>query len=174
MKNIKCLVLLLLVAVSLSACGPSAEEKAELQAETAQYNAWAAQAEEVEPLLCEAITFSGVAAWEAEISAYNTGGDITASVKVTSDNATRSGFGAIVSLVGNRFIELSEEYVDYSFSDITFFYYQTANLGRELGDAEMTYKLNVDGSSTFLEPGADVPAQYDIAPDDVCDYLAAE
>lgn len=172
MKNIKCLVLLLLVAVSLSACGPSAEEKAELQAETAQYNEWAAQAEEIESLLYESITFSEEVFGEAKISVYNTAGEITAFVEVTSDNASRSNFGALVSTIGDRFSELPEEYDEYTFGDITFSYFYTYRNGDKSQTPAMTYKLHADGSSYFLEPNSDIPARYDITPDDVYNYLS--
>lgn len=168
MKNIRIVVLLVLIAVSLSACGPSAKEKAETQAEIDQYNEWEAQVAEISPLLESAL----YGAYDVELKVYQLSGAISASVEVESGANDRSDFGAVVSLLGNRFIELSQEYEDYTFGDISFFYYITANLGRRLGDPSMTYSIDTDGVGTFTEPGAAIPGLFDKTPDEIYYHLS--
>lgn len=155
---------ILAIAFVLSACGPSAEEQAEID----QYNEWKAQAEEIAPLLEDSL----YNVYDVDLSVYQTSGVISASVEAVSDYVNRSGFGAVCSLMGGRFLSLTEEYSDYSFGHITFFYYHTTKGGRKRDDAAITYTLNSDGSSSFLEPQGDILARYDITPDEVYYYLS--
>lgn len=155
---------MLVIAFVLSACGPSAEEQAEIE----QYNEWKAQADEIAPLLEDSL----YNAYNVDLSVYQISGVISASVEVGSKYVDRSGFGAVCSLMGGQFLAIVEEYSDYSFDHITFFYYYTKNSGKKYDDAAITYTLNSDGSSSFLEPQGDILARYDITPDEVYYYLS--
>lgn len=168
MKKIKVLFLLVLVAVSLSACGSSARERAETQAKIDQYNEWEAQVAEISPLLESAL----YGAYDVELKVYQLSGTISATVEVESGSNDRSDFGTIISLLGNRFVDLSQEYKDYTFGSMSFFYYLTANLGRRLGDPSMTYSIDTDGVGAFTEPGAAIPGLFDKTPDEIYYHLS--
>lgn len=164
MKRIRFLVPVVLFVCLLSACGPSAEEQARIE----QNKEWAAQAEEIAPLLEAPLAGS----YGADFSVFNSGGVIYSSVNVTWDEADREGFGSVCSLVGGRFLELVEEYPGYSFDGVSFRYYATNSAGKKDDAPIITYSLGVDGVGSYLEPGADVPLRQDMTPDDVLSLLS--
>ena len=125
----------------LVACGPSAEE----QAQAAQYKEWSAQADEIEPLLSEALSFSGVVLYEADVSVSNTSGEIVSSVKVKNTDESFQNFGTIVSLVYDKYTDLIAEYEDYTFGKITFFY------SAEDESSILTYSVDSSSDGTFVE-----------------------
>ena len=157
MKKALSFLFFMVAIVSLSACGPSPEE----QAERDQYNEWEAQVEEVRPRL-EGV-LSGL--YGAEVSVYQLSGEINASVNVPSNEADREGFGVVVGLLGNHFVELAEEYSEYSFGDITFIYRLTSRYGQPEDISLMTYSVGADGKGRFTEPNADIPALFNATPD---------
>lgn len=129
----------LTVALALSACGPSAEDREWMD----QYQERQAQVEEVSPRL-EAALYGVCDSGKADISVSNTSGTINAFVEVLSNNSSRSDFGLIVSSLATRFIELPEEYNDYSFGNISLFYYISMRNGEKVGDPVITYTLGID------------------------------
>lgn len=168
MKKIRILSALLVFIYGLSACasrGPSPEEQAEID----QFNKWQAQVEEIAPLLEASLYDSFI----IDVDVYQLSGEISANIEILSCNVDRYYYGTIIGLMGNRFFELIEEYNDYSFDHITFCYYYTNRNGKKYTKtADITYDLKSDGTSRFIEPGADIPALYDKTPDDIYYFLS--
>lgn len=162
----------LAVALSLSACGSNTEGTATDQEWLDQYHEREAQVEEISPRL-EAALYGVYDSDSIDISVSNTSGVINAFVEVFSNEADRSDFGAIVSALATRFLELPEEYDDYSFGDISIFYYITSHLGRKIGDdPTITYTLGVDeDTGRLMEPDGILPMQL-ITPEEVYYYLS--
>ena len=158
------------VAFALSSCGPrplSAEEQAEVD----QYHEREAQVEEITPRL-EAALYGICDDGKADISVSYTSGTINAFVDVLSNSADRSDFGLIVSSLATRFIELSEEYSDYSFGDISLFYYTAMRNGDKIGDPVLTYTLGVDeDTGRLMEPDGDLSMRF-MTPEEVYYYLS--
>lgn len=158
------------VAFALSSCGPrplSAEEQAEVD----QYHEREAQVEEIIPCL-EAALYGICDSDKADISVSNTSGTVNAFVEVLSNSANRADFGLIVSSLATRFIELSEEYSDYSFGDISLFYYTAMRNGDKIGDPVLTYTLGVDeDTGRLMEPGGDLSMRF-MTPEEVYYYLS--
>ena len=168
MKRYRICLFLICFIFFLSACSPnglSAQERAQME----QFNEWQAQAEEIAPLLKAPLYDT----YDIEISVLQPSGSINVYVEVLSVNVDRCNYGTIIGILGDRFLELADEYGDYSFGDITFFYYYTNSHGRKRdSDApSIVYTLKSDGSSTFLEPDADVPELFDKAPMDIYYWL---
>lgn len=167
MRKLHILFFALIVALALSACGPSAEEREWMD----QYQERQAQVEEVSPRL-EAALYGVFDSDKIDINVSNTSGTIDAFVEVLVDNATRSDFGAIVSALATRFCELPEEYSDYAFGDITLFYYYTTRNGRKLDDPSITYSLSIDeDTGRLFDSKSDLSMRF-MTPEEVYYYLS--
>ena len=170
MRKKYCFCLAVAIVFTLSACGPrplSAEEQAEVD----QYHEREAQVEEIAPRL-EAALYGVCDSYKADISVLNTSGTINSFVEVLSNNADRADFGLIVSSLATRFIELPEEYSDYSFGDISLFYYTTMRNGDKIGDPVLTYTLGVDeDTGRLMERDADLSMRF-MTPEEVYYYLS--
>lgn len=168
-KYLLCFVLILTFV--LSACGTSAGEEATDQELLDQYREREAQAEEIAPRL-EAALYGVCDSDKADISVSNTSGTINSFVEVLSNSADRADFGLIVSSLATRFIELPEEYNDYSFGDISFFYYTAMRNGDKIGDPVLTYTLGVDeDTGRLMEPDGDLSMRL-MTPEEVYYYLS--
>ena len=131
-----------------------------------QYQERQAQVEEVSPRL-EAALYGVCDSGKADISVSNTSGTINAFVEVLSNNSSRSDFGLIVSSLATRFIELPEEYNDYSFGNISLFYYISMRNGEKVGDPVITYTLGIDeDTGRLMEPYGDLSMRF-MTPEEV-------
>ena len=168
-KYLLCFVLV--IAFVLSACGTNAEEETVDQELLDQYHEREAQAEEIAPRL-EAALYGICDSDKADISVSNTSGTVNAFVEVLSNSADRADFGLIVSSLATRFIELPEEYGDYSFGDISLFYYTAMRNGDKIGDPVLTYTLGVDeDTGRLMEPDGDLSMRF-MTPEEVYYYLS--
>lgn len=136
-----------------------------------QYQERQAQVEEVSPRL-EAALYGVFDSDKIEINVSNTSGTINAFVDVPSSEANRSDFGVIVSALATRFVELPEEYNDYSFGDISLFYYITMRNGDKIGDPALTYSLGVDeDTGRLMDPNGSLSMRL-MTPEEVYYYLS--
>lgn len=161
-KRLVSVLLSALMLFSLVACRPSAEEKTEAE----QYDEWEAQVEKIRQQL--KISLGG--AYDVDLTVIQHSGTITASVEVESSNVKHADFGTLISNLGNRFVELAEEYSDYTFGDITFLFHATTTLGRRIGEPQI-YSVGPDGHGTFLDPDSDTEL-FNQTPDEMSRFLS--
>lgn len=136
-----------------------------------QYQERQAQVEDVFPRLESAL--DGVCDSDmVDISVSNTSGTINAFVKVLSNNSSRSDFGLIVSSLATRFIELPDECSEYSFGDISLFYYISMRNGDKIGDPVITYTLGIDEDDGRLMEKDGAPPMRLMTPEEVYYFLS--
>lgn len=160
----------LAVVLVLSACGSNTEETVD-QEWIDQYHEREAQVEEIAPRL-KAALYGVYDSDKVDINVSNTSGTINAFVEVLSNKVDRADFGVIVSALATRFSELPEEYSDYSFGDISLFYYITMRNGDKIGDPAITYSLGIDeDTGRLMEPNGELSMRL-MTPEEVYYYLS--
>lgn len=178
MKKAINLILALAVLVSLAACGDTeyVDLETRMKQEREERELAKEQAEEISLLLNDALDkeLSGLAEFFGmSVKVYNTSGAIYVSMEILDTQLGCAGFGSIADVIGSRFLELIDEYSEYSFDRMMLFYYTTGRNGRKNPDPYMSYDLHTDGAgSLIISTGYKEHALYSLSPGELEEFLS--
>lgn len=168
MKTFRTYFLVALLVFCLSGCSGSpnpAPDTASPPATESQEDKWSAQADEIKPLLSDEL--SSIYPNGAEVRVSNSSGEIKVRVNTFNTDLTFQDFANVISVMYDKYSALVEEYSDYDFGPISFYFIA------EDASAILQYSVDSSGVGEFTEDRSvlDEPFTLTLTPDEVFERL---